>query len=149
MPVGEAASTKSHEVLSRAYVQLARIWYRQGDPFALSTLEVELSQQAAGNERYKDLVDSVRTAALLRRGELKEAVKGLKNLIRDDVPDMWDPGLLEFNLEVCADAILAAGRAQSDAMRGTLQGFWMQMMRRLYRIERPGGGRASEKNTHR
>ena len=26
----------------------------------------------------------------------------MKSLVRDDVPDMFDPGLVEMNLEICA-----------------------------------------------
>jgi hypothetical protein len=140
---------RSHDVLSKAYVQLARIWYRHGDLQALGALEAELSQWEQAKDRYKDLVDSIRTAILLRKGDLQGMEKGMKSLVRDDIPDMFDAGLVEMNLEVCADAINAATRFGSETMRGTLQGFWQQIVRRLYRIERPGGvrpaGRAVEK----
>ena len=36
-------------------------------------------------------------------------VQGMKSLTRDDVPDMYDPALLEMSLEICADAINVRG----------------------------------------
>jgi serine/threonine protein kinase len=132
---------RSHEVMTKAYVQVARIWYRRGDLDALSTLADELTEWENEKGRYKDLVDSIRTAILLRNGDLQGMVKGMKSLVRDDIPDMFDPGLVEMNLEVCSDAMTAATRMGSDPMRITLQGLWTQLVRRLYRIERRGGGR--------
>jgi eukaryotic-like serine/threonine-protein kinase len=142
----------ANEVVSKAYIQLARIWYRDGNLEALGTLESELLQWPQKKERDKALVDSIRTAILLKKGDLEGTVKGMKSLVHDDVPDMFDPGLVELNLEVCSDAMGAANRAGNETMRGTFQPFWTQLMRRLYRIERPGGGRPAgrpnEKNVH-
>jgi serine/threonine-protein kinase len=132
---------RSQEAVSKAYIQLARIWYRRADVRALGSLESELSSWKEAKKRDQDLVDSVRAALMLKKGDLEGAVKGMKNLMRDDVPDMFDPALVELNLEICADAITAADRAGIDSMRGTVQGFWQQLVRRLYRIERPGGSR--------
>ena len=50
----------SHELRSKAYGQLARIFYRQRDVRALETLETELSQWKEAKKRDQDLVDAVR-----------------------------------------------------------------------------------------
>ena len=140
---------RAHEVISKAYIQVARIWYRQGDLDALGVLETELSQWKDAKKRDHDLVDSLKTAIKLKKGDLEGSVQGMKSLINDDVPGIFDPALVELNLEVCADAVAAADHSGIGSMRGTFQNCWAQLVRRLYRIERPGGvkpaGRGIEK----
>ena len=72
----------SHELISKAYTQLARIWYRRGDVDALSTLETELSQWKDAQERDQDLVDAVRIAIKLKKGDFEAVVEGMKTLTR-------------------------------------------------------------------
>jgi serine/threonine protein kinase len=132
----------SHEPISKAYTQLARIWYRRCDLKALGTLESELSQWKEAKEYDQELVHTVRVAIKLRKGDFEGVVLGLKNLTEKDVPDMFDPALVEMNLEICADAIAAANRANSEALKETLQVFQGQLVGRLYQIEFPKGVRA-------
>ncbi len=126
------------------------IWYRQGDLEALGTLETELSQWKEAKKRDLDLAGSLKTAIKLKKGDLEGSVQGMKSLINDDVTGIFDPALVELNLEVCADAVAAADHSGIVSMRGTFQNCWAQLVRRLYRIERPGGvkpaGRGVEKN---
>jgi hypothetical protein len=148
---GNFRDNASSEAVWKAYLQLARVWYRESNLEAMAALESELSQGTFDKDRYRDLVDCIHTANLLRRGDLQGAVKAMTSLVRDEVPHMYDPGLVELNLEVCSDAMTAANRAGNEAMRDTFQGFWTQLVRRLYRIERPGGrpaARAIEKKAH-
>ena len=81
----------------------------------------------------------MRIAIKLKKGDFEGGCRGLKNLTRDDVPDMYDPALVELSLEICADAISAA-TAGNDSMQpsSVLQ---MQLVRQLYRIEVPNGAR--------
>ena len=72
----------------------------------------------------------------------------MKTLTRDDVPDTFDPALLELSMEICADAISAADRAGNDSMRPTLRSCQSQLVRRLYKLEMPnaaGAGRGTQK----
>jgi eukaryotic-like serine/threonine-protein kinase len=131
----------AHELRSKAYGQLARIFYRQGDMRALQTLEAELSQWKDAKKRDQDLVDAVRVAIKLKQGDFGAVVQGMKTLTRDDVPDTLDPALLELSMEICADAISAADRAGNDSMRPTLRSCQSQLVRRLYKIEVPNAGR--------
>jgi serine/threonine protein kinase len=131
----------SHELVSKAYTQLARIWYRRGDLAALGTLEAELSKWKDAQKRDQDLVDAVRIAIKLKKGDFEAVVQGMKNLTRDDVPNTFDTALLEMSMEICADAINGATRAELEPMRPTLRNLQMQLVRRLYRIEVPNAGR--------
>jgi eukaryotic-like serine/threonine-protein kinase len=131
----------SHELVSKAYTQLARIWYRRGDLAALGTLEAELSKWKDAQKRDQDLVDAVRIAIKLKKGDIEAVVQGMKNLTRDDVPNTFDTALLEMSMEICADAINGATRAELEPMRPTLRNLQMQLVRRLYRIEVPNAGR--------
>ena len=131
----------SRELVSKAYTQLARIWYRRGDLGALATLEAELSKWKDAQKRDQDLVDAVRIAINLKKGDFEAVVQGLKTLTRDDVPNTFDTALLELSMEICADAMNATTRAELEPMRPTLRNLQMQLVRRLYKIELPNAGR--------
>jgi eukaryotic-like serine/threonine-protein kinase len=131
----------SQELVSKAYTQLARIWYRRGDLGALATLEAELSAWKDAKKRDQDLVDAVRIAIKLKKGDFEAVVQGMKALTRDDVPNTFDTALLELSMEICADAMNGATRAELEPMRPTLRNFQMQLIRRLYKIEMPNAGR--------
>jgi eukaryotic-like serine/threonine-protein kinase len=127
----------AHELRSKAYSQLARIWYRRGDLPALEVLESELSQWKEAKKLDKDLVDAVRVAIKLKKNDLEGVVQGMKALTRDDVPDTFDSALLELGIEICADAITAVSRAGNDPMRPVLGSCEKQLLRRLYKIGMP------------
>jgi eukaryotic-like serine/threonine-protein kinase len=131
----------SHELVSKSYTQLARIWYRRGDLAALGTLEAELSKWKDAQKRDQDLVDAIRVGIKLKKGDFEAVVQGMKNLTRDDVPITFDTALLEMSIEICADAFNGATRAELEPMRPTLRNLQMQLVRRLYRIEVPNAGR--------
>ena len=131
----------SHDLVSKAYTQLARIWYRRGDLAALGTLEGDLSKWKDAQKRDQDLVDAVRIALKLKKGDFEAVVQGMKNLTRDDVPNTFDTALLELSMEICADAMNGATRAELEPMRPTLRNLQIQLVRRLYRIEVPSAGR--------
>ena len=78
-------------LISKAYTQLARIWYRRLDLGALGTLERELRNGKKRQKHDQELVEAVRIAIKLKKGDLEGVVEGMKNLVRDDVPDIYDP----------------------------------------------------------
>jgi serine/threonine-protein kinase len=131
----------SHEPISKAYTQLARIWYRRCDLDALGALERELSQWKDAKQYDQELVHTIRVALKLRKGDFEGVVQGMKNVTEKDVPDMFDPALVEMNLEICVDAIAGANRASSEALREALQVFQAKLVARLYQIELPKGSR--------
>ena len=65
----------------------------------------ELSNWKDATKHDQELIEAVRIAIKLKKGDLEAVVEGMKNLMRDDVPDMFDPALVEMNMEICADAI--------------------------------------------
>ena len=70
----------------------------------------------------------------------------MKTLTRDDVPDTFDPALLELSMEICADAISAATRAGIESMRPTrlqLQLSECSWCSRLYKIEVPNAAQSA------
>jgi eukaryotic-like serine/threonine-protein kinase len=137
----------SHEIVSKAYTQLARIWYRRLDLGALGILERELSEWKEATKHDQELTQAVRIAVKLKKGDLEGVVEGMKNLVRDDVPDIYDPALVEMHLEICADAITAAQKTGMESLQERLHAFQGQLIARLYQIEVPKGGRNQARAT--
>jgi hypothetical protein len=128
-----------HDIRSKAYSQLARIWYGRADLRALETLESELSQWKEAKKLDQDLVDALRIAIKLEKNDFGGVVQGMKVLTRDDVPDTFDPALLELCMEICAGAITTAGRTGNDSMVPALNECHRRLLKRLYTIELPHG----------
>ena len=75
----------SHDQVSKAYTQLARIWYRDCDVDALLALESELSAWKPAKTHDQELVEVVRIAVKLRKNDLDGVVEGFKGLSRDEI----------------------------------------------------------------
>jgi serine/threonine-protein kinase len=132
----------SHDQISRAYTQLARLWYRAGDLDGLLALETELASWKSAKTHEQELVDVVRIAVKLRKADMDGVIEGFKSLSRDKLPDMYDPALVEFSMEICADAAassLRSGTAQIE--REVLQDVQSNLVWQLYRIEVPKANR--------
>ena len=97
----------SHEATSKAYVQLARLWYRQDDVEALAALGSELEAWKQSQRRDKELAALIHLALDLKKGDLGAVEKGFAKLTEAEVADMYDASLVAFSLEVCADALKA------------------------------------------
>jgi hypothetical protein len=132
----------SHEQVSRAYTQLARIWYRDCDLDSLLALEQELTGWKAAKTHEQELIEVVRIAIKLRKADFEGVLEGFKTLTRDDVSDMYDPALVELSLEICSDSLTSVVRAGAEAIvRETLQEVQTHLVRQLYRIEVPRADR--------
>jgi eukaryotic-like serine/threonine-protein kinase len=125
----------SAEEISKAYLQLARIWYRRMDLNALSALKSELAQWSGAQGRDKELVAVIQIAVDSRKGDIKAVVEGMKSLTRDDVPDMYDPALVELCLEISSDALVSPVSGNPGVVRQELLKYQPQLVRQLYRIE--------------
>jgi hypothetical protein len=124
----------SAEAISKAYIQLARIWYRRFDLNALIALKSELTQWNHAQGRDKELVTIIQIAIDSRKGDIKAVVDGMKTLTKDDVPEMYDPALVEMCLEISSDAI-ASPLSGNPVVQQELHKFQKALVNQLYRIE--------------
>ena len=132
----------SHDQVSKAYTQLARIWFRDCNLLALEALHSELSVWKADKTLELELVDVVRIAIDLRKNDIPGVLKGFKGLARDEVSDMYDPALVELSLEICTEALAVSTRSGSESIvRETLQDVQARLVWQLYRIEVPRANR--------
>jgi eukaryotic-like serine/threonine-protein kinase len=132
----------SHDQVSKAYTQLARIWFRNCDVEALEALGGELSVWKADKTHELELVDVVRIAIDLRKNDIPGVLKGFKGLARDEVSDMYDPALVELSLEICTEALAVATRTGSESIvREALLDVQSNLVWQLYRIEIPRANR--------
>jgi hypothetical protein len=132
----------SYDQVSKAYTQLARLWYRNCDLDALLALESELSRWKSARTHEQELVEIVRIAVKLRKADLEGVIEGLKGLSRDKLSDMYDPALVELSIEICADAVAAAVRSGTGSIeREALHDVQSSLVWQLYRIEVPGANR--------
>jgi hypothetical protein len=127
---------RAHELISKAYTQIARILHRRGDLDLLVPLELELGRWKEAQKHDQELVELMRIAVKLRTGDLDGVVEGMKNLTRDEASSMYDPALVELGLEICADAMFAATHSGSETiMRDTLGRCQARLVAQLYNIE--------------
>jgi serine/threonine-protein kinase len=132
----------SHDQVSRAYTQLARLWYRNCDLDALLALESELSSWKSAKTHEQELVEVVRIAVKFRKADIDGVLEGFKALSRDKLTDMYDPALVELSIEICADALAASSRSGIGSIeREALHDVQSNLVWQLYRIEVPKANR--------
>jgi eukaryotic-like serine/threonine-protein kinase len=137
---------QSHGAVSKAYIQLARIWYRREDLEALEVLASELAGWDKAQTHDKELIGLIRVALKLKAGDHKGVAEWFESLTQAGVAHMDDPGLLALSLEIAMDALQAAQKSGNQTIAGDLRRALAQIVRQLYRIEvgNPAGtGRAN------
>jgi serine/threonine-protein kinase len=133
---------RSHEAMSKAYTQLARIWHRRSDLDALKALDAELGRWNAAQKHDQKLDQIVKIAIKLKTRDFDGVVEGMNLLTKDDVAEIYDPALVELGLEVSSDALFAASHAGAETiLQDTLRGSHMKLVRQLFKIEVPRAGR--------
>jgi serine/threonine-protein kinase len=132
----------SHDASSKAYAQLARLWYRQDDLEALATLGLELPAWKDAQKRDKDLAALIQLALDLKKGDLGAVEKGFEKLSEAEVADMFDAALVAMNIEVCSDALELVQKTGIQTIAGPLQRALLRLVRQLNKIEIGGAGRA-------
>jgi predicted Ser/Thr protein kinase len=125
----------SHDAASKAYTQLARLWYRLDDLESLAALGTELSAWKEAQQRDKDLAALIALALQLKKGDLGAVEKGFEKLSDGDVADMYDPALVAMNLEVCSDALQAVRKSGNLTIEAPLRKALRQLARQLHHIE--------------
>lgn len=136
----------SHDAASRAYAQLARLWYRLDDRESLAALGTELSAWKDAQQRDRDLAALITLALQLRKGDMGAVEKSYEKLTEADVADMYDPVLVALNLEVCSDALAIVQKAGTRPIARPLQRALRLLARQLNHIElgdAPVRGRAN------
>ncbi len=131
---------RAHDAASRAYVQLARLWYRRHEVDALAVLASELSAWKQAQHRDRDLAALIRIAMDLEKGDLGAVESGFQRLVDTEVPSMYDPTLVSLGLEICADAVKVVRRGTStQAIEVPLRRAMQRLIIHLNRIELGGG----------
>ena len=131
--------------MSPAYRQLARLYYRQGDGDRLTALKAELSTWQGAKTADRELVQILDPAIKLLTRDLDGVYDGMARIsLPDDrprgasgEPGIFDPGLLEFGVEILADAIKLAsqpGVPVQQLQREKLIGIQNRMINFLRRV---------------
>ena len=114
----------SPEWISQAYLQLSRRLYRQGDQDRLSAFKAELVAWQAAKTPDQELARIIDCALKLLSEDLDGVIDGMARIAGPDEraragardePNIYDPGLLEFSVEILADALKPASRPGPQA----------------------------------
>ncbi|WP_165070484.1 protein kinase domain-containing protein [Paludisphaera rhizosphaerae] len=113
----------SYDWSSAAYLQLGRFLYRERDPERIETLAQELRGWRSKQSRDEQLADLLEISGMLLRGDVDGLINSLNRTV--DVKDrvLSDPGLIDFGVEVVADALWTLdrpGQTGAEAQRPKL-----------------------------
>jgi serine/threonine-protein kinase len=128
----------SHPEATRAYAQLARLWYRLGDVEALAALEPELAAWKDAQKLDKDLAGVIRLALDLKKGDIGAVEKRFAGLSEQEVGEMFEPTVVSLTLEIGVDALQLAQKASTPTIVGVLQRGVGRLARQLNLIELGG-----------
>lgn len=101
---------ESYDWASAAYLQLGRVLFRERDAERLETLAREIREWRSKQTRDEQLADLLDTGGRLLRGDVDGTIGGLARIVdaRDRI--LSDPGLIDFGVEIVADALRALDR---------------------------------------
>jgi serine/threonine-protein kinase len=114
----------SPEWVSPAYLQFSRRLYRQGDQDRLAAFKAELLAWQAAKTRDQELAGIIDCALKLLNKDLDGVLDGMSRIAGPDErarpgardePNIYDPGLLEFSVEILADALKLASQPGPQA----------------------------------
>ena len=126
---------QSHAAVSKAYIQLARIWYRREDLEALETLATELAAWDKAQAHDKELIGLIRVALKHKAGDHKGVAVWFEGLTQAGVAHMDDPALVALSLEIGMDALQVAQKSGNLTIAQDLRRALAPIVRQLYRIE--------------
>ncbi|MGO8903972.1 MAG: protein kinase domain-containing protein [Isosphaeraceae bacterium] len=116
----------SPEWMSPAYLQLSRRLYRQGDQDRLSAFKAEIVAWQAAKTPDQELARIIDCALELLSKDLDGVIDGMARIAGPDEraragardePNIYDPGLLEFSVEILADALKPASQPGPQASK--------------------------------
>jgi serine/threonine-protein kinase len=105
----------SAEMVSRAYVQFARLLYRQRDLDRLTALINEISNWAGAKTSDKHLVEIIQSSVKLLSKDVDGVIEGMTRVAQLGDSTRYEPGLLEFSVEIVADAAKLASQSGTSA----------------------------------
>ncbi len=114
----------SPEWVSPAYLQFSRRLYRQGDQDRLAAFKGQLVAWRAAKTRDQELAQIIDCALKLLNKDLDGVIDGMSRIAGPDEraragardePSIYDPGLLEFSVEILADALKLASQSVPQA----------------------------------
>ncbi len=109
----------SPEWISTAYFQFSRRLYRQGDQDRLAAFKTELTAWRAAKTSDQELVRIIDCALKVLNKDLDGVIENMSRIAGPeerarpgarDEPSIYDPGLLEFSVEIVADALKLASQ---------------------------------------
>jgi eukaryotic-like serine/threonine-protein kinase len=136
----------SPEWMSPAYLQLSRRLYRQGDQDRLSAFKAEFVAWQAAKTPDLELARIIDCALKLLSKDLDGVIDGMARIAgaderaragARDEPNIYDPGLLEFSVEILADALKLAsqpGPQASEIKKEKLVGIQNRLISYLRRV---------------
>jgi serine/threonine-protein kinase len=105
----------SAETVSRAYVQYARLLYRQRDLDHLTALISEISSWAGAKTSDKHLVEIIQSSLKMLSKDVDGVIEGMTRVAQLGDSTRYEPGLLEFSVEIVADAAKLASQPGTSA----------------------------------
>ncbi len=109
----------SSEWISTAYFQFSRRLYRQGDQDRLAAFKTELTAWRAAKTSDQELVRIIDCALKVLNKDLDGVIENMSRIAGPeerarqgarDEPSIYDPGLLEFSVEIVGDALKLASQ---------------------------------------
>jgi serine/threonine-protein kinase len=100
----------SYEWASPAYLQLGRALYRERDVDRVVALGRDVRAWRAGQTRDEQLADVLDAGEALLRRDVDGVIGRVRRVLESKERPLTDPGLVDFALEIVADALLVIGQ---------------------------------------
>jgi len=125
---------QSQEWASLTYLQLSRWLYRQKDLEHLTVLSGDLSSWPAARTPDKNLGEILKSAIKLLSKDLDGVAEGMAGVAGRGDSTRFEPGLLEFSIEIISDAIRSASQPGAPALKKDLAEIQLRLGRALRQV---------------
>jgi serine/threonine-protein kinase len=125
---------RSQEWVSPSYLQLARWLYRQRDLERLARLAGDLATWSAAKTPDRNLGEILKSAIKLLEKDLDGVAEGMAGVAGRGDSKRFEPGLLEFCIEIVSDAIHSASQPGAPALKRDLAETQVRLIRALRQV---------------
>jgi serine/threonine-protein kinase len=125
---------RSQEWASPSYLQLARWLYRQRDLERLTRLAGDLAAWPAAKTPDRNLGEILESATKLLNKDLDGVAEGMAGVAGRGDSKRFEPGLLEFCIEIVSDAIHSASQPGAPALKRDLAETQVRLIRALRQV---------------